>query len=176
MADLRAAAERGIIASMHQSGGMAGPAWSAAHEADLIGERTNIVHGAGLSEDWIKVLVDAGASFTVTPENELSHGHGHPITAALFTHGAAPSLGSDTDTAVPGDLLGSARLALTHQRAVDHDAARHDTGMMSPTTKVTGRQALSRATTEGARALGLSGRTGHIDAGLQADLVMIDTR
>jgi 5-methylthioadenosine/S-adenosylhomocysteine deaminase len=176
IADLRAAAERGIIASMHQSGGAAAPAWDAVNAAGLLDERTNVVHGAGLSQDWAKTLIDAGASFTITPENELGHGHGTPITATLLAHGAAPSLGSDTDTTAPGGLLGGSRLALAQQRGLDHDAARRDTGMMCPTATVTTKQALSWATVEGARALGLADRVGCIQPGLQADLVVIDTR
>jgi 5-methylthioadenosine/S-adenosylhomocysteine deaminase len=176
VADLREAAERGVVASMHHSGGQAAPAWTAAHNEGLFHDRTNIVHGTGLSEQWIKTLVDAGATFTTTPENELGHGHGTPITAILLAHGTAPSLGSDTETATLGGLLGIARLAMAHQRGLDHDAARRETGMMSPTATVTAKQALSWATVEGARALGLADRVGCIEAGLQADLVVIDAR
>jgi 5-methylthioadenosine/S-adenosylhomocysteine deaminase len=174
--DLRAAAERGIVASMHQSGGPPAPGWEAVSTAKLFTPLTNIVHGAGLTDDRVKQLVDAGATFTTTPENELGHGHGTPITATLLAHRGAPSLGSDTDTAVPGDVLTAARVALAHQRGIDHDKARQDTGVMCPTATVTSKQALAWATTEGARALGLADRTGRIEAGLQADLTVIDAR
>lgn len=176
VADLRAAAERGIVASMHQSGGAPAPAWEAVSAQGLFTALTNIVHGAGLTDDWIARLVDAGATFTTTPENELSHGHCTPITAALLAHRGAPSLGTDTDTAIPGSVLTAARVALANQRGIDHDTARRDTGIMCPTATVTSKQALSWATTEGARALGLADRTGSIEVGLQADLTVIDTR
>lgn len=42
IADFRAAAERGIVASMHQSGGPARPAWEAVSSADLFTPLTNV--------------------------------------------------------------------------------------------------------------------------------------
>ncbi len=169
--DLRAADERGIVASMHQSGGHPAPAWEAVHRAGLFGPRTNIVHGAGLDAEWFTKLVDAGVTFTTTPENELGHGHCVPITGQLLRRGAAPSLGTDTETAVSGEILGAARMALAQQRGLNHEQARRD-GQHSP--PITSRHALSWATVEGARALGLADRVGRLEPGMQADLVVID--
>jgi 5-methylthioadenosine/S-adenosylhomocysteine deaminase len=176
VADLRAADERGLIASMHQSGGQPAAGWEVVHAAELLGPRTNLVHGAGLSDEWLTKLVDAGVSFTTTPENELGHGHCAPITGKLLRRGAAPSLGTDTETATSGEVLTAARIALAHQRGVDHEHHRHATGMMSATTPVTSKQALSWATVDGARALGLDDRVGRLEPGMQADLVVVDAR
>jgi 5-methylthioadenosine/S-adenosylhomocysteine deaminase len=176
VADMRAAAERDLIVSMHQSGGQPAAAWEAVRAAELFGPRTNIVHGAGLTGHWVSTLIDAGVSFTATPENELSHGHGVPITGPLLRHGAAPSLGTDTETAVSSEILTAARIALAHQRGLDHEDHRQATGLMCTTPSVTSKQALSWATVEGARALGLADRVGRIEPGMQADLVVIDAR
>jgi 5-methylthioadenosine/S-adenosylhomocysteine deaminase len=176
VADFRAAAQRGIVASMHHSGGEPAPAWDAVRRAGLFGPTTNVVHGEGLTEDWFKLLVDAGVSFTITPENELGHGHGQPITAPLLRYGAALSLGIDTETAIGGELLTAARVALAHQRGVDHEHSRRITGEMAATPTVTCKQALSWATVEGARALGVADRVGRIEPGMQADVVAIDAR
>jgi 5-methylthioadenosine/S-adenosylhomocysteine deaminase len=176
VSDFRAAAERGLIASMHQSGGRPAEAWEAVRDAGLLGPTINVVHGAGLTDTWLQTLIDAGASFTITPEIELAHGHGTPITAPLLRLGGAPSLGVDTETGVTGELLAAARIALAHQRGIDHDRSRADTGMMAMEPTVTGKQALSWATTEGARALGLADRIGRLEPSLQADLVAIDAR
>jgi 5-methylthioadenosine/S-adenosylhomocysteine deaminase len=176
VADMRGAAERGLIASMHQSGGQPADAWAAVHAAGLLGPRTNVVHGAGLTDDWVKALVDAGVTFTATPENELSHGHCAPITGRLLRLGAAPSLGTDTATAVSGEILSAARIALAHQRGLDHEHHRHTTGMMLGTASVSSKEALSWATIEGARALGLTDSVGRLEPGMQADLVVIDAR
>ncbi|MGW3993131.1 amidohydrolase family protein [Amycolatopsis sp. NPDC004772] len=174
VADFRAAADRGLVVSMHQSGGAPGPAWAAVRAAGLLGPRTNVVHGAGLTEEWLEILVDAGASITCTPENELGQGHGSPVTGHLLRLGAAPSLGTDTDAVTPTDVLSAARIALAAQRGHDHERHRQDTGSFALTATITAKQALAWATVEGARALGLADRVGRLDAGLQADLVVLD--
>lgn len=176
LADFRTAKDRDLVVSMHQSGGSPGAAWEAVRDAGLIGPRTNIVHGNDISDDWIQTFVDAGASFTMTPENELGQGHGLPITGRLLRRGAAPSLGTDIDTSVSGELLIAARIALAQQRGLDHAEHRARTGLFSPTPTITCRQALAWATTEGARALGLADRVGRLEPGMQADIVAIDTR
>jgi cytosine/adenosine deaminase-related metal-dependent hydrolase len=176
VADLRAAEERGVVVSMHHSSGRPAPAWDAAGAAGLFGPRTNVVHGEGLTEQWITRLIDAGVTFTVTPENELGQGHGQPITGQLLRGGAAPSLGTDTETVVSGEILTAARIALAHQRGLDHYHHRQTTDTIAATPSITSKQALSWATVEGARALGLTDQVGRIETGLQADLVAIDAR
>ncbi|WLW51049.1 amidohydrolase family protein [Streptomyces sp. YU58] len=176
LADFRAGAERGLVVSMHQSGGEPSPGWEAVRNAGLFSPLTNVVHGADLPDDWIKTLVEAGVTFTTTPENELGQGHGTPITGSLLSLGAAPSLGTDIDTVVPGRVLTAARIALAHQRSLDHAHHRQTTGMYANTPSVTGKQALAWATVEGAKALGLADKVGRIEAGMQADLVAVDAR
>jgi len=174
LADFRGARERDIIVSMHQSGGKPGEAWEAVRNANLIGTKTNIVHGNEIPDDWLKIFVDAGASFTSTPENELGQGHGFPITGRLLSYGSAPSLGTDVDTVLSGEILTAARIALAQQRGLDHEQQRQTTGLFSPKPTISSKQALSWATTEGARALGLSDRIGRLEVGMQADIVVID--
>jgi cytosine/adenosine deaminase-related metal-dependent hydrolase len=172
VADFRAAAERGLVVSMHQSGGEPGPGWEAVRAAGLLGPATNVVHGAGLTEEWFKTLVDAGASITCTPENELGQGHGSPVTGHLLRLGAAPSLGTDTDAVTPADVRSAARMALACGRHHDH---REAPGPFSVQATITAKQALAWATVEGARALGLADRVGRLEPGLQADLVVLDS-
>lgn len=177
VADFRTAKDRNLVVSMHQSGGRPGASWKAVHDEGLISPRTNIVHGAGLTQDWIKLLVDAGASFTTTPENELGQGHCDPLTGQLLAMGSAPSLGTDVDSVVSGEILIAARMALAHQRGIDHGQHRSaNNGMFAPKPTIKSKQALAWATVEGARAMGLQDRVGQIAPGMQADLVAIDAR
>ena len=176
VADYRAGAERGLVVSTHQSGGEFAPGWEALRAARLFGPLTNVAHGADMPEDWLKTLVDAGVTFTTTPENELGQGHGTPVTGSLLRLGSAPSLGTDTDTVVAGTILAAARIALTHQRGLDHAQHRQTTGRSATSQPVTGKQALAWATVEGAKALGLADHVGRIEVGMQADLVAVDTR
>jgi 5-methylthioadenosine/S-adenosylhomocysteine deaminase len=176
IADLRAALERGVIASMHQSAGSPGPGWNAVGAAGLWGPHANIVHGTGLTDEWVKRLADAGVSFTSTPENELGQGHCTAITEQLWRAGAAPSLGTDTETAVSGEVLTAARITLARQRGLAHEQELHRTGLSATTAALTSKQALSWATVHGARALGLADKVGHLAPGMRADLVVIDAR
>ncbi|MCD7444667.1 amidohydrolase family protein [Streptomyces lincolnensis] len=176
VADFRAGSERGLVVSLHQSGGEPAPGWEAVRAAQLFSPLTNIAHGIDLPDDWLKMLLEAGVTFTTTPENELGQGHGTPVTGSLLRLHGAPSLGTDIDTAVPGKVLTAARIALAHQRGLDHARHRQETGMHAGTASVTARQALAWATVEGAKALGLADRVGRIEAGMQADLVAVDAR
>jgi cytosine/adenosine deaminase-related metal-dependent hydrolase len=176
LADFRAANERNLLVSMHQSGGRPGAAWEAVRDANLIGWRTNIVHGNDIPDDWIQTFVKAGASFTMTPENELGQGHGFPVTGKLLKLGAAPSLGTDVDSVVSGEILLAARIALAQQRGLDHERHRQTKGIFSPTATINSKQALQWATIEGARALGIDDQVGRLEPGKQADLVVIDPR
>ncbi|EUA13777.1 putative hydrolase domain protein [Mycobacterium xenopi 4042] len=62
VADLRAADERDLVPSTHQSGGQLAAAWEAVRSAGLFGPRTNIVPGAGLSDEWVDRLVSVGSA------------------------------------------------------------------------------------------------------------------
>ncbi|MEU6189087.1 amidohydrolase family protein [Nocardia sp. NPDC047038] len=176
VADLRAAADRGLLASMHQSAGPPGPGWQAVSAAGLWGPLTNIVHGTGLTTAWVKRLVEAGVSFTTTPENELGQGHCARVADQLLSLGAAPSLGTDTEIVAPGEMLVAARLVLARQRGLAHEQAHAKTGLGAPVVSLGVKQALAWATVEGARALGMADRIGRIEVGMQADLVVIDAR
>lgn len=101
---------------------------------------------------------------------------GTPVTGALLRHGAAPSLATDVDSVVPGQVLTATRIALAHQRGLHHARHRHDTGTHATTPTVTAKQALAWASVEGAKALGLGDQVGRIEPGMRADLVAMDTR
>ncbi len=174
--DFNMAKELGLIASMHQGGGPARTpdGWEKLEAAGLLGDHINIVHGHALSDDQLKRFSDLGMSFSAAAESEMTQGHGHPITGRLLALGKAPSLGVDLESAVSGDMLGQARVALGMQRSLDNAGHRAAYGSIPPTSTVTTRQALAWVTVEGARMLGQLDRIGTLKAGKQADLVLID--
>ncbi len=175
LADFRLSRELGLIASMHQGGGPAKAphGWDVLEAEGLVGPLVNIVHGNDLPDDRLARFVAAGVSFSVAPENEMIQGHGHPITGRLRALGAAPSLGVDLESVISGSMLGVARTALSHQRALDNAASRAATGAIPPTSTIKVREALSWVTREGARMLGMQARIGTLTPGKQADLVLI---
>ena len=116
VADFRAGAERGLVASTHQSGGEPGPGWEAVRAAGLFSPLTNIVHGVDLPDEWLKILVDAGATFTTTLESET-----HPEPAVppavleaaqqeLLRPASAPSAAGTGDRFSPWERLGAFRV------------------------------------------------------------------
>ena len=175
LADFALAREFGLIASMHQGGGDARAAdgWDVLEARGLLGANVNLVHGNNLSEAQLRRFVDLGMSFSVTPESEMTHGHGHPITGRLRALGAAPSLGVDLESAFSGEMFTVARIALGHQRALDNAAYRAAHATIPPTSTIRTHEALAWITTAGANMLGMSERIGSLVAGKQADLVMI---
>jgi cytosine/adenosine deaminase-related metal-dependent hydrolase len=173
--DFRMARELGVIASMHQGGGAARTpeGWDALERAGLLGAHVNIVHGNNLSDAQLKRFCELGMSFSVTPENEMMQGHGFPITGRLRALGRAPSLGVDLESAISGEMLTVARMALGMQRALDNAAGRERDGAIPATTTIPAREALAWATLEGARMLGREREIGSLEVGKQADLVLV---
>lgn len=175
IADFRLAKEFGLVISMHHSGGPARnpETWEKLDQEGLLGLNVNIVHGNRIPDDLLGRFVERGVSFTVTPEVEMGDGHGQPITGRLRDLGALPSLGVDIESAISGEMLLVARMALAHQRMLDHDRRQQSPEEIAP---LTARDALAWATLGGARALGLEHEIGSLEPGKQADLVLIDTR
>ena len=173
--DFALALEMGLVASMHQGGGDARTpgGWERLMAEGLVGPHINIVHGNNLTDEQLRSFVDLGASFSITPENEMTQGHGHPITGRLRALGAAPSLGVDLESAISGDLLTVARMALASQRALDNAAERSRSGGIPPTSTVPAAEALTWITTEGAAMLRLGERIGSLTPGKQADIAVM---
>lgn len=173
--DFRMVQELGIIGSLHQGGGAARTpeGWEKLEAEGLLGPKINIVHGHALSDAQLKRFCELGMSFSAAAENEMTQGHGHPITGRLRAYGKAPSLGVDLESVLSGDMLTQARVALGMQRSLDNVAYREVHGSIPPTSTISTREALSWVTVEGARMLGQLDRIGTLAAGKQADLVLI---
>jgi cytosine/adenosine deaminase-related metal-dependent hydrolase len=175
--DFRMAMDLGIIASMHQGGGppRTPGGWETLDKERLVGPHVNIVHGQGLSDEQISRFCSLNVSFSVTPESEMTQGHGFPITGRLRKAGSAPSLGIDLESSVSGDMLTCARIALNMQRSLDNAAHREATGGIPDTSTITTREALAWVTIEGARMLRRQDQIGSLKPGKQADIVLIST-
>ncbi len=173
--DFRMVKELGILGSLHQGGGPARTpdGWQQLEAAGLLGPQINIVHGHALSDAQLQRFCELGMSFSAAAENEMTQGHGHPITGRLRAFGKAPSLGVDLESVLSGDMLTQARVALGMQRSLDNAAYREAHGSIPPTSTITTREALSWVTVEGARMLGQLDRIGTLAPGKQADLVLI---
>ncbi|WP_411348300.1 amidohydrolase family protein [Paenibacillus sp. WLX2291] len=144
------------------------------YEAGLLGSDLNMVHGNKMATDEYKMLADAGASLSVTPEVEMMMGHGYPATGFFLEQGGIPSLGVDVVTSTAGDLFAQMKFALQAERARVNEQILAE-GQMPGELNVLAGQALEFATTAGARALRLDDRIGRLKPGHAADLIMLRT-
>ena len=175
--DFELAKEFGLVASMHQGGGEAvSPGgWDVIEERGLLGPDINIVHGQSLDDGQLSRFCAKGVTFSIAPENEMTQGHGFPITGHVRRHGGVVSLGVDLESVISGDMFCVARMALGMQRSLDNDASRREQGSIPATSTIRTREALEWITLDGARALGLEDRIGSLTPGKQADLVLLDS-
>lgn len=175
LADFELADEFDLVISMHQSGGAAADdtAWDTVISHGMVGPKTNIVHGVEMPDDLLKRLIEQNVTFTITPENELTQGHGYPISGKLLLMGAAPSLGTDVESVVSGEVLLAARFAFAQARIEVLRASASDVSAIKH-TELTSKKALSWATVEGAKALAIDDHVGSLEEGMQADLVVIN--
>jgi 5-methylthioadenosine/S-adenosylhomocysteine deaminase len=173
--DFALAKELGLVASMHQGGGEAKTpgGWEALVQRGLVGPHINIVHGNNLTDAQLRVFVDLGVSFSITPENEMAQGHGHPITGRLRALGSGPSLGVDLESLLSGDMFTVARIALASQRALDNAAERGRSGGIPATSTVPAAEAFGWITARGAAMLGQQDRIGSLAPGKQADIAVM---
>lgn len=175
--DIRLACKYGLIASFHIGGRMAFNRKTPdgvfrLGQDGLLGPHINAVHANKLSDDELRVLADAGASFTVTPEVEMQMGHGLPITGRVLALGARPSIGIDVESNISGELLWAARFALQVQRGLDNVSV-NGAGEEVSTIAIPARQALEWVTIDGARALNMADTIGSLAPGKQADVILI---
>lgn len=173
--DFGLAREFGLIASMHCAGGEARTpdGWDRLAAEGLLGDNNNIVHGQTLTDAQLKMMLELGVTFSLTPETEMLQGHGFAITGRLRKLGAQPSLGVDLESGISGDLFTVARIALASQRAMDNAESRATTGKLPETSTVRCREALGWITIEGARMLKMDDRIGSLTPGKQADVVLV---
>jgi 5-methylthioadenosine/S-adenosylhomocysteine deaminase len=173
--DLALARSLGMLCSMHVGGGaMRTPDGFVRLAGEgLIDQRVNIVHGNNLAGDHLRALLDNGASVTVTPEVELQMGFGDCLTGRLREAGRAPSLGSDVESSMGGDMFTTMRMALQAQRAIDNAKVIARSGGAPEHLTIGCREALEWATIEGARMAGLDDRIGSLTPGKQADIVLL---
>jgi len=174
-ADFRLARELGLIASMHQGGGAAKTpdGWDVLEAEGLLGNNINIVHGNNLTDSQIKRFVGAGVSFTIAAENEMTQGHGWPITGRVLAAGGQPSFGVDIESLVGADMFTVARMALACQRALDNAARDEGDESLLESGSVTTRDALRWITIETARMLGVDDRVGSLTPGKRADIAIL---
>ncbi|MXR20469.1 amidohydrolase family protein [Halobacterium bonnevillei] len=178
--DLELARELGVLATIHMGAalwpssvyGEDYQGFGAIH--DMLGTDVNVAHGNHFSQEDVQHAVDAGASFSSTPEVEMQMGHGIPVTDKVLEAGGRPTWGVDVCSSVSGDMGSQMRIGLQLQRMFDNQAVLEGDEEVTEVS-ITCRDTLEMATIEGARALGLEDEIGTLTPGKRADVVMIRT-
>ncbi|CAG9275170.1 Cytosine/adenosine deaminase [Paraburkholderia unamae] len=175
MQDFLLAQEFDLVASMHCAGleAKTPDGWERLAAVELLGPRTNVVHGNNLTDAQLRMMLERGVTFSLAPETEMQQGHGHPITGRLRDAGYAPSLGADLESSIASDMFTVARVALASQRAFDNEAARTAQGRLPATSTLSCNDALEWITLRGAEALGMASQIGSLTPGKQADVVLV---
>jgi 5-methylthioadenosine/S-adenosylhomocysteine deaminase len=131
-------------------------------QVGLLTPRLNVAHCVWVNADEQRLLAAHDTKVTHCPGSNLKLGSGIAPVPEMLAQGVCVSLGSDGAACNNHlDMFGEMRLAATLQ------ATRLGPGSLPA------RQALSMATRNGARALGLEADIGSVEVGKRADLILV---
>jgi 5-methylthioadenosine/S-adenosylhomocysteine deaminase len=171
VAEFRFAAENGLLLTQHSRSLTDMPpdlTWLG--EAGLLGPRQIFSHATQASDDELRSLADAGAALSSTPETESQMGMGFPSWNRARRLGVTAGLGTDSQINNPADPFRAMRLALRLTEAQEQDGTITGATAERPASLA---DVLHAATIGGAAALGLADRVGSLEAGKQADLLLV---
>jgi guanine deaminase len=132
-----------------------------------LGERTVLAHAIHLSPREVARVVETGTRVAHCPASNLFIGAGVMPLSQWLEAGILVGLGSDVSGGPDPSLFGVMRVGALAQmglRALGHETR-------PPLTPL---DWLRLGTLEGARALGLEDRVGSLEAGKEADLIVVD--
>jgi cytosine/adenosine deaminase-related metal-dependent hydrolase len=171
--EVETARELGVVMATHTAciWGMPSGLDQFAHYGLLGPDIVHVHCNACTERDWT-LLQRSEGKVSVTPETEMQMGMGHPPIRRAIDAGLVLSLSCDVVSSNSGDMFAQMRLGLQDARARDNDrshARRTDPTELTFTT----RDALTWATVNGAKALGMDDRLGSLTPGKQADVIVV---
>lgn len=173
--EITAALEMGVPQSIHNNnyfGVTVSQGVAPMHHSGLLDSSQIHVHCNTSTHEEFKYLADAGCTIVSTPDTEIQMGMGHPVFNEAKEFGIRSTVGCDIITLNGGDIVGQLRLGLQDARVRVNDTfnARKE---MPLTLSASSMDALAWGTINGADALGLGSTTGSLEAGKQADVIII---
>jgi 5-methylthioadenosine/S-adenosylhomocysteine deaminase len=149
-----------------------------------LGPDNLFIHMTGMSDLGWQGVKDAGAQVSIAFPIEMNMRHGIPPILKMQSLGMEPSLSSDVEVTTTADFFTQMRSAMTMQRMVVNQMILEQGTFTPPSqwpTPATGtppllnvRDVLRFATINGAKHLGLDGKTGSLSPGKEADIIMLD--
>ena len=173
--DFKLAKDMDLVTSMHHSGlQMAGEqAYEMASKAGLLGEHINIVHGNELLDKDLDILINDGATFTITAEVEMQMSYGNPLSARLLEKNYSFSIGSDIESAYSPDMFAITRTTMQLERHFLSRKEQAKTGQRPHPIPITTSDAFKWATINGAKDFRLNNKTGTLEVGKKADIIFL---
>lgn len=138
--------------------------------AGLLGPRTILAHGIHLNEKEVRVLAESGTGISHCPCSNSSITSGAARVRWLLEAGVEVGLGTDVSGGYSASVLEAARQALLVSR---HVAMGVEEGAEKERTKLSVEEVLYLATKGGAKLVGLEGRVGAFEVGMEWDAQMI---
>lgn len=134
-------------------------------EVGALGPHTLAAHGIQLTPEDVRLVADAGASIAHCIASNTKAAKGVAPVALLREAGVPVGLGTDGPASGNTlDLFVQMRLCENFHKNTLHDRSAFPA-----------RDVVAMATIEGAEALGLGGVTGSLEAGKEADIVIVET-
>ncbi|MGA7280307.1 MAG: amidohydrolase family protein [Acidimicrobiia bacterium] len=138
---------------------------------DLLGDDVTLIHCSHLTEGDLDAIKSSQTGVVLTPSSEMAYGAGAPPLQGLIDRSIRPGLGVDDERMAPGDIFAPMRAAISLQHATLFDLKL--AGKAGVPQLLTTREVIRYATSDGARVVGLDGVTGSLEAGKQADVLVL---
>jgi len=147
-------------------------------------DRHLFIHMTGMSDKGWNGVKDVGAHVSIAFPIEMNMRHGIPPIHKMQQLGIEPSLSTDVETNMTADFFTQMRSAMTLQRMVVNEEILKSGGYTPPNQwpappmgtlpLLNVRDVLRYATINGAKHLGLDGKTGSLTPGKEADIIILD--
>ncbi|MGH8518733.1 MAG: amidohydrolase family protein [Panacagrimonas sp.] len=147
-------------------------------------DRHLFIHMTGMSDKGWNRVKEVGAHVSIAFPIEMNMRHGIPPIHKMQRLGIEPSLSTDVETNMTADFFSQMRSAMTMQRMVVNEEILASGGYTPPNQwpappagtlpLLNVRDVLRYATINGAKHLGLDGKTGSLTPGKEADIIILD--
>jgi 5-methylthioadenosine/S-adenosylhomocysteine deaminase len=147
-------------------------------------DRHLFIHMTGMSDKGWNGVKEVGAHVSIAFPIEMNMRHGIPPIHKMQQLGIEPSLSTDVETNMTADFFTQMRSAMTMQRMVVNEEILASGGYTPPSQwpappagtlpLLNVRDVLRFATINGAKHLGLDGKTGSLTPGKEADIIILD--
>jgi 5-methylthioadenosine/S-adenosylhomocysteine deaminase len=138
---------------------------------DAMGPDVTYIHVTNLLPQEWQLITDTGGHVSIAAPIEMEMGHGVPPIQQALDYGIRPSLSTDVETEMPGELFTQMRSVFTLQRM--QALAREREGETNVPALLSVREVMEFATIQGAIDTGLESKAGSLTPGKEADIVML---